>query len=297
MNKATQALSFLGRTLGALFICTIVVVVPLLSLVEVGHFFQGGPKRSAQTLTAFEARAVDSTEQSPQLFKEPLITVTFDDGFETNYSVAMPMLHKHGIRTTQYMLSGTADDPSYLSWEQMEQMQRAGHEIACHTNSHADLTLLDDVMLDRELGTCKQELTKRFGPIRNFASPYGASNERTIKAISKYHTSQRNTLGDPTNGVDDLDVNTAKNFDRMNIIGVTVRRDTTMQEIRSLVEYTRKHNGWLVLTYHQANDKNSVYSLTPEQFNEQFKYLSGTDVRIATVDQVLPPIRQENVEY
>lgn len=297
MNIATRMVSLLGKTIGALFICTIVVVVPLLSFVEVGHFFQGGPKRSAAAVTALNERPIDAAASTPRLFDEPLISVTFDDGYETNYSVAMPLLHKYGIRTTQYILSGTSSNPSYMSWDQIKQFQASGHELACHTVSHADLTILSEAELHNELGTCKRELTQRYGSVTNFASPYGASNPATIKAIGSYFGSQRNTLGDPTNGIDDFDVNTAKNFDPMHIIGVTIRKDTKLEDIKSLVTYAKKNNAWLVLTYHQANDPKSVYSLNEQQFNEQFAYLSGTDVRIVTVQDALKSLRQENVEY
>lgn len=297
MNLATRMFSLLGRTIGALFICTIVVVVPLLSFAEVGHFFQGGPKRSAAAVTALNQRQVDAVASAPKLFDEPLISVTFDDGYETNYSVALPLLHKHGIRTTQYVLSGTADDPTYLSWEQIGQFQKSGHELACHTETHADLTTLSETQLHKELGGCKRELTKRFGPVDNFASPYGASNPTTIKAIGNYYGSQRNTLGDPKIGINEQDVNTKQYFNRMNIIGVTVRSDTKLEDLRKLVAYTKQTNGWLVLTYHQANDPTSVYSLNEKQFNEQFAYLSGTDVRIVTVRDALKSYGQENVEY
>lgn len=297
MNTANRMLSRLGQTIGALFICTIVVGVPLLSFAEAGRFFQGGPKRTVAAVAALNERPVDAVAAAPILFEEPLISVTFDDGYETNYSVAMPLLHQYGIRTTQYVLTGTSNDPSYMSWEQIGQFKASGHELACHTVSHADLTTLSQTALHNELGVCKRELTKRYGPVTNFASPYGVSNPATLKAIGTYFDSQRNTLGDPTNGVDDFDVNTARNFDRMNIIGVTIRSDTKMEDIRSLVAYTKKHNAWLVLTYHQANDPQSVYSLNEKQFNEQFAYLSGTDVRIVTVRDALQSLKQESVEY
>lgn len=280
-------MSKVRHTVGALLICTIVLVVPLFSVWQIGRFFFGGPKRSAKPLAAMTIRAADNTQTQPRLFEEPLITVSFDDGHETTYSVAMPLLQKYGIRTTQYLLSGTADNPAYVSWKQMEQMQKAGHEIACHTVSHENLTLLEDADLHMELKNCKDEMTKRFGPIYNFASPYGAENERTLNAINKYFSSERNTLGDPKNGVNNLDVNIATNFNRRSIIGVTVRSDTTVEQLRQLVEYTRANNGWLVLTYHQADDESSEYSVTSDDFKKHFEYLSGTDVRIVTVQDAL----------
>lgn len=287
MNKVKAFLSSFRQAVLALFIFTIVLGVPVFSMVKMGASLYVHDPRSAEPLAALQARPVDATAPGPRLFAEPLISVTFDDGHESIFSVAMPILQKHGIRTTQYVLSGTADDPAYVSWEQMAAMQKAGHDIACHTVDHANLTTLDAAALDRQLDDCKHEMSKRFGPVHDFASPYGAYNDRTLQAIQTRYTSHRNTLGTPSDGVDAADINVAGNFDRMNIIAITIRSDTTVDQLKQLVDFARKHNGWLVLTYHQANDPTSEYSVTTKQLEEQLGYLSRTDVRIVTVQDVL----------
>ncbi len=159
----------------SLFVCAIVLVVPLFSLVEFGHFFHSSDSRNGAALPVLTQRSVDDTKLPPQLFQEPLVTVTFDDGFESIYKEAMPLLQKYGIHSTQYILGGTSKNQAYVNWDQVVQMQKAGHEIACHTMTHPDLTTLDDQGLDYQLRQCKTELTKRVGVIENFASPYGAT--------------------------------------------------------------------------------------------------------------------------
>jgi peptidoglycan/xylan/chitin deacetylase (PgdA/CDA1 family) len=177
-------------------------------------------------------------------------------------------------------------------------MQKAGHEIGCHTVSHPDLTLLDDASLDYQLRQCKTELTSRFGIVSDFASPYGATNKHTLGVISKYYDSQRNTDGDPTNGVSDADVNTADNFNRYSVIGVTVRHNTTVDELKKLVAYAKATNGWVVLTYHQADEgTGSQFGVEPAKLISQFDYLSKTDVRIVTMREALQATRLQNAEY
>jgi peptidoglycan/xylan/chitin deacetylase (PgdA/CDA1 family) len=297
MNKTDSWMTKVGRAIGALFILAIVLVVPIFSFAEIGHFFHGEASRSAKPLEAMAVRKADAVSTPPRLFNEPLVTVTFDDGFETTYSKIMPLLQKYGIHTTQYVLSGTAKDANYVSWDQIKQMQLAGHEIACHSVNHPDLTTLDDEDLNWQLKTCKNELSKRFGPVYNFAAPYGAQDQRTQTTINKYFSTQRNTNGDPKNGVSDADVNLPENYDSTNIIGVTVRHDTTIKELQELVAYAKATNGWVVLTYHQADDVTSKFSLDEKDFNKQFAYLSGTDVRIVTMQQALQSLQLTGVEY
>jgi peptidoglycan/xylan/chitin deacetylase (PgdA/CDA1 family) len=196
-------------------------------------------------------------------------------------------LQRNGIRTTQYVLSGTSKDSQYMTWDQMSAIQNAGHEIACHTVSHPDLTTLDDKHLREQLTGCKTELTARFGSVTNFASPYGAETGHTLNEISKVIGSQRNTNGELGDGINDEDVNTRDNFNVYDIIGITVRQDTTIDQLKVLLAYAKAHNAWIVLTYHQADDEDSKYALDIHNMQKQLEFLSKSDIRIVTVNQAL----------
>jgi peptidoglycan/xylan/chitin deacetylase (PgdA/CDA1 family) len=284
------------ESISALVVFGIVLAYPAFSLMQVGGFFRSSDNRSAATLPVMTHRSADKTQLPAQLFQEPLITVTFDDGFESIYKTALPLLQKYGIHTTQYIIAGRDADPFYVSWAQVARMQDAGHEIGCHTMTHTDLTTLSDANLDTELSQCKSVLSSHFGPITDFASPYGAADARTTGAVTKYFDSQRNTNGDPTNGVTAEDINLASNFDRYNIIGVTVKHNTTVEELDSLVDFARKNNGWLVLTYHQADDDTgSHFAVNSSSMDKQFSYLSKTNVRIVTMHDALQATRLQNV--
>lgn len=274
------------HSLAVVFACTIVIGVPLMSILQFAHLHstQG---RKTPPLPAFQIRAIDRTSKPIHIFREPLISVTFDDGYETTYQAALPILQRRGIISTQYVLSGVEDNPLYLSWEQIKLIQTAGHEIGCHTISHPDLRTLDDQAVMQQLQGCKTTLEKRFGPITDFASPYGSEDARTLSDIKKVFVSQRNTNGDSSNGVTDADVNTAAYFDPNNIIGMTVKRNTTLLEFQQLINYTIANNGWLVLTYHQADEGLSKYGQDPAELDQQMAVLQRAPVRIVTVHQAI----------
>lgn len=266
--------------------CLVVVGIPLFSVFQFTRLHAEKYHKSTP-LPAFQTRQIDATGQPPRLFQQPLISVTFDDGFETTYTDAMPILQKRGIRTTQYLLSGVENDPLYLDWRQIKAIQRQGHEIGCHTIDHPDLQLLDNKELLRQLTGCKQTMEAHIGKVTSFASPYGSANANTLQAIQKIYVSQRNTNGDSSNGVTDADVNTAGDFNQINIIGMTVKRDTTLKELQELVDFTIANNGWLVLTYHQADDGPSKYGLDPKRLDQQMALLQKSPVRIVTVNDVI----------
>jgi peptidoglycan/xylan/chitin deacetylase (PgdA/CDA1 family) len=284
-----KPLSYLKRGVTSLFVCA-VVLVPVLSLGQWAHAFGRADARHATPLPAMQLRPVDQTRKAPDLFGEPLITVTFDDGWESIYK-AMPSLSKYGIRTTQYVISGTGKDQNYLSDAQLKEIEAAGHELDTHTVTHPDLTTLSDQTLTYELQHSQSDLRRRLGGrFDDFATPYGHVNDHVSSVIEKYYRSQRNTNGDYTNGVNENDVNIAGHFDRYNIIAVTLRHETRTEDLQNLVNYTIAHNGWLVLNYHATDDSPSDYSLDVARITAQMQYLASVKARIVTMGQVLDTI-------
>jgi peptidoglycan/xylan/chitin deacetylase (PgdA/CDA1 family) len=291
--KQNRLLHKVKQGLASLIICA-VVALPLLSIYQLVHVFVHVDPRKATPLAAMHVRPADNTLAAPQLFEQPLLSVTFDDGWGTVYTQAMPELQKDGIVTTQYVLSGVEKDTNYLSDAQIKQIQKAGHQIASHTVSHPDLLKISDAQLDHELGDSKTSLQQRFGgSVNDFASPYSSFNAHTIAYMKKYYRSHVNTNGDYSNGINKFDVNIDTGFNRYDIIRVAVRRDTTVQDLRNLVAYAKANNGWLVLAYHQIDDGNAKFGQNSKEFNDQLAYLSSTDVRIASVGQVMDNLPEQ----
>lgn len=288
-SKGFSPLQTIKRGMTSLFVC-LVVLLPLITVgIQLKSWLIKGDPRQVKDLAALQIRAIDQGDTPIKPFEQPLITVTFDDGWETIYSQGLPLLQKYGIPTTQYVLSGTADNIQYMTFDQIKSMQQAGHEIACHSIDHANLTLLSKEGLTGQLNSCKYVVESEVGvPIRDFASPYGASNADTIAAIQQTYRSHRNTAGDIVkNETDHLDINTKANFDRYNIIAVTMRRDTTAAQLQAAIDYAVRTNGWLVLNYHQVDDAESEYALDFEQLEKHLQVINKAPARVVTIGQAL----------
>ncbi|OGL39593.1 hypothetical protein A3J32_01700 [Candidatus Saccharibacteria bacterium RIFCSPLOWO2_02_FULL_46_7] len=289
MAKKSSAawLRFLKNSLVLLLVCAVLALLLLLPLQRWGKAAWGKTTPKLEPLAPLNLRYVDKNDDPLQLFKEPLISVTFDDGWSSIYTSAMPLLQLYGIRTTQYLLSGTNANPSYLGWEQIETIKKAGHELGCHSVDHPNLTALNSDNLLYQVRECKTTFNYRGYAVPNFASPYGASNKQTLAVIKQFYNSQRNTDADLTNGIDEHDINLAANFDRYNFISMAVRQSTTIEQIKQAVNYTIANKGWLVLTYHQVDEKDAEFGQNPVTLEKQLAYLSSTPVRIVTVGQAL----------
>lgn len=248
---------------------------------------RGNDPRKTVKLSEFNTRPADKkAPKDLNPFGEPVLTITFDDGWESTYSNGLPLMQKYGITSTQYLLGEEFENITYLSINQVKDLQKHGHEVASHTMTHPNLTELNDKELYKEITESKNSLTKKFGPIDDFASPLGAQNEKTINSIKQSYRSQRNTEADPKIAGPE-DVNTAQNFNQYNIIAYTVRDTTTDEELENLINYAIDHNAWVVLTYHQIDYSDSYYAITPEAFERQLQLIWDMDIRTATMDQFL----------
>ena len=303
-KKISSSWHALKRGLASLFVCLFVFIPIILTINQWTSVFglhfsvtsllhNNSDSRKPTPLPAMQTRALDANSPVIKPFEQPLVTVTFDDGWESVYTQAAPLLQKYGIPTTQYILSGEEANKGYMTFEQVKALQQAGHDIGCHTVSHPDLTTLNATDLANQLTGCKSTLESKLGlQINDFASPYGSANPTTISAIQNVFRSQRNTNGDiTTNQADDQDINIAANFNRYNIIAVTVRKDTTEAEINSAIDYTVKHNGWLVLTYHDIDNTNSTFALDSKSLDIQLAAISKAPVRIVTMGQALDALQ------
>jgi len=280
-----KKLSLLWGKIGMIAV-VILTLFPLISFLKLPFDFFNNDRRKLINNPEFIVRNIDTTGKA-KLFEEPLITLTFDDGRETVYSQAFPLLAKYGIHTTQYLLSGSINDQSYLSYAQIKQMYESGHEIGCHTVGHLDITTLSDKDLEHELSQCKKTFEK-FGPVTDFASPYGHADDRSLSIVEKYYTTHRNTSGDITNTVTEDDVNLAETFDRYNIMSVAIRKDTTIEQLQEAIDFISTNNGWLVLAYHQIeDDNNATFGLDPKSLNSQLEFISNAPIKIATMQEAL----------
>ncbi|WP_068777286.1 polysaccharide deacetylase family protein [Paenibacillus sp. FJAT-26967] len=86
------------------------------------------------------------------------IVITFDDGYESFYTQAYPLLQDFKMTATNFIIGQSSDfyQPKaipHLSWNQMREMKRAGMEFYSHT-----YRLHNQVPVDRQLN-CEPALT------------------------------------------------------------------------------------------------------------------------------------------
>ncbi len=118
---------------------------------------------------------------------ERSVVITFDDGYRDFYTDAYPILKKHNIPATQYVVSGFLHDQNYMTPEMVKEIAQDGLvEIGAHTETHPWLTDKSENFLNREIVDSKTKLELLIGlPIVSFAYPYGSFDIPAIDAVKK----------------------------------------------------------------------------------------------------------------
>lgn len=114
-----------------------------------------------------------------ELPPKPVI-ISLDDGRESQFEYAFPILKKHGLKATFFVFSNAVGRPGYVTPEQILELHGAGMEIGSHTRYHQFLTRMkDDGEISAELSISKKALEDILGqPVTTLAYPFGLHDER-----------------------------------------------------------------------------------------------------------------------
>lgn len=92
------------------------------------------------------------------------VMLTFDDGYDNNYTELFPLLQKYNVKATIFVIVEKIDKRLYLTEEQIKEMSDSGLvSIQSHTMSHGDLDLMYDAQLRYEHYESMLSLTRLTG--------------------------------------------------------------------------------------------------------------------------------------
>lgn len=118
------------------------------------------------------------------------VIITFDDGYQNNYTQAFPVMKEFGFLGVVFLVvqtvgwENTWHDPAseiripMLTWTQVEEMQKAGFEVGSHTMTHSNLETLEWKQATEQITKSRRVLGEFVGqePV-SFAYPYGAGED------------------------------------------------------------------------------------------------------------------------
>ncbi|MNO36795.1 Poly-beta-1,6-N-acetyl-D-glucosamine N-deacetylase precursor [compost metagenome] len=187
------------------------------------------------------------------------VLLTFDDGYESFYEFAFPILKKYGYTAVNFVIVSTIDHPDpnsvpKLTWEQMREMKRDGMGFYSHTYdlhhygivdaeggkrpAASALLYIDDEnrnelnseyysRVTRDLAKAEQRLKEELGNTDSaIAFPYGSYNDRLLSACDSLGISLTFKIQDGINA------RTDRNASRINGGSQSLTAVQTLEQIQ-----------------------------------------------------------------
>lgn len=124
----------------------------------------------------------------PPLPDKPVI-LTFDDGYEDNYTNAFPILQKYGMTGTFFILTDVTDrsQPGYMTWNMLREMHEGGMSIQVHGREHVEYINRDPSWLLFNLQGPAETIQAELGYTpRVFCYPAGLYDQAIMDALPQY---------------------------------------------------------------------------------------------------------------
>lgn len=183
--------------------------------------------------------------------EKAVVTFCFDDAPISVYELGFPVLKRYNIPATVFVATKFIEDknPTFITWDQIIDLDKNGWGIQCHTSTHPYLTHLTNDQINKELDDSLKFMRDRgFDPVA-LASPYGDFDDRVLKIVAKKFKSHRAAWNTPEmKGITGL--NDQQNLDLMRISAVELRPNITFGEVKDLIDTAVVNKQWLVFFLH-----------------------------------------------
>lgn len=131
-----------------------------------------------QTITGDQL--VEHLLRGTRLPRKPVL-LTFDDGTAGQYTLALPVLRRHGFKATFFVMTVVLGNRGWLTRGQVRALDRAGMTIGVHTWDHKAVPEYTATDWDKQITEPTRELERLVGhPIRLFAYPFGLRTNESI---------------------------------------------------------------------------------------------------------------------
>ena len=121
-------------------------------------------------------------------YEKPVI-LTFDDGYDDNYTVLYPLLEKYQTKATIFVIGNAMGNTHKMTQEQVYELAASGLvSIQSHTYTHGNLSAMDEAALREEMERSNAALAAATGQIPYvLCYPEGKYSYLTMDVAKEYY--------------------------------------------------------------------------------------------------------------
>jgi peptidoglycan/xylan/chitin deacetylase (PgdA/CDA1 family)/FlaG/FlaF family flagellin (archaellin) len=225
----------------------------------------------------------------PEPIIHGVISISFDDGYRSQFDNAYPLLVSKGVKATFYIITDCIRDvepnnENYMSVSELKTLYDHGNEVASHSVQHLWLPSLSDEQLNEECRVSQQILRSYgLGEISDFAYPGGGgwNDPRVNSIISQYYGSARSITGSP------MPIPTSP------FVLSAVWGDSN-DMLQATVNQVASTNSWIVVLFHsvvqQYGNPPDPYSVSVSDLSSFIDYATSQGVKILPVNEALAAV-------
>lgn len=131
-----------------------------------------------QTLKNAGYETISLNDLAAHSYKPKSLIITFDDGYEDQYTDALPILKSLGMTATFFIIHDFVGRDGYMTKTQITQLKSEGMELGGHSMSHKNLATMEYVQQVRDISGSLQ------GYDNVFCYPSGKYSPVTLDIVS-----------------------------------------------------------------------------------------------------------------
>lgn len=292
-----------------------VAMFAILSCMILGSIvFGGGNYLVAFGQTGGGENIVNGQQDTSENGDKKLAIITFDDGKKGQIRYAKQILDSYDYPATFSIICNNVSLSDHLNWQDIQQLERDGYDLASHTMNHIEL---EDIPMDiaiHEISESKKCLLDNgVRDVRVFTYPKngGSDNPAILKEVAKHYDMAR-TANDPlafvkcglTNSslqdekIDCTSLGDSEEYGKYSIIGWShdsEREDNgyndeqMLQRFIDVVESQRGYNDGVeigaipIIVYHDIDTSSGFYTTSFELFKSEMKYLKDNGFTVISL--------------
>ncbi|GAA4429127.1 hypothetical protein GCM10023188_14140 [Pontibacter saemangeumensis] len=206
---------------------------------------------------------------------DKVVVLTFDDGVASHATFVAPLLKRYGFGGTFFVCEfppDFEDKTKYMTWEQIQQLDKAGFEVANHTRNHTHVTKMSKAEFVEELAYIEEKCAElQIRKPQTFAYPGYSTSPAAIETLKA-----KGYLFARAGGSRPYDPNTDHPY---LIPSYSTTGDDKQRVLEALQQ--AKAGKIVVLTVHGVPDTAHDWVTTPpELFEEYLAYLKENNYKV-----------------